>query len=70
MPEVELILGGTKLQEYDSLDSLDVNHQRNLSFTTHVDSIADKAGRRLDVFRKVAPYKDSKGRLMVYKAHM
>ena len=61
VPEIELFLGGTKLQECDSLDILGVNVQRNLSFTTHVDSIAGKAGKRLNVFRKVAPYMDTKG---------
>ena len=42
----------------------------NLSFTTHVDSIAAKAGKRMNVFRKVAPYMDTKGRARVYKAHV
>ena len=51
VPEVQLFPEVNKLHEYDCLDILGVNFQRNISFTTHVDNIAAKAGKHLNVFR-------------------
>ena len=67
-PQGDLFLGGTKLQECEELDILGVNFQKNLSFSSHLDTIAEKAGTRMNMFRKAALYLDANGRSSVYKA--
>ena len=65
-----LYLGGTELQECEELDILGVSFPQNLSYQSHLDKVAAKAGKRVNVLRKIGPYLDSKGRATVYKAHI
>jgi len=69
-PHPSLYLGDAELQECDELDILGVCFNKTLSFQPHLDKVVSKAGKRVSVFRRVAPYLDAKGRATVYKAHI
>jgi len=70
MSTSSLYLGGTELQECPELDLLGVTVQSNLSFESHLNRVTTNAGKRVNVFRQVAPYLDSRGKATVYKAHI
>jgi hypothetical protein len=65
-----LNLGGKVLHESEELDILGVTFPSNMSFRSHLDKVASKAGKRVSVLRRIAPYLDTKGKATVYKAHI
>ena len=70
LPEPPLSLGGTELEECTELDILGVTFTRNMSFDKHIDKLASKAGSRVSMLRRVAPYLDTRGKGAVYRAHI
>ena len=58
---------GTAVEEHDSLKLLGVTFDRQLSFRSHLRSVAVRGRQRLYFLRRVAPLLDTQGRERVYK---